>query len=131
MSELGKSKENKLLGSDKVYRDIREKLAATFKKYNYLREIAACDQACQQIGPKGNAQDEQTEYLLQLVMCMLQTVPDSPFVEELFNNFLKDYLYFVNPDHVYHLAEFYLTDDFILKHKSEWLQDQKPKIRYI
>ncbi|WP_262891490.1 hypothetical protein [Adhaeribacter radiodurans] len=44
---------------------------------------------------------------------------------------MKDYIYFVNPDHVYHLAEYYLTDDFILKHKSEWHQDRTPKIRYI
>ncbi|QNF33903.1 hypothetical protein HUW51_14660 [Adhaeribacter swui] len=131
MSELEKSKANKLSGSDKVYRDIVEKLQATFKKYDYIPEIAACNQNCQLVIGQGNSKDEQTEYLLQIVMCLLQTVPNSPFVEELFNNFLKDYIHFVNPEHIYHLAEYYLTDDFILKHKSEWLQDQTPKIRYI
>ncbi|RDC64017.1 hypothetical protein [Adhaeribacter pallidiroseus] len=131
MSELEKSKDNKFSGSDKIYRDILEKLRATFKKYNYIPEIAACEQAGLQIRPRGNSQEERTEYLLEIVMGLLQAVPNSPFIEELFNNFLKDYIHFVNPEHVYHLAEYYLTDDFILKHKSEWLQDQKPKIRYI
>ena len=131
MSELEKSKENIFFGSDKIYRDILEKLQATFKKYNYIPEIAACDLAYQHIKPRGNCKEERANYLLEVLMCLLQTVPGSPFVEELFSNYLKDYIYYTNPGHLYHLAEYYLTDDFILKYKSEWLQDQKSKIRYI
>ncbi len=131
MSELEKSNELKLPGSDKFYRGVCEKMQATFRKYHYIPEIVACGNSCQEIKVNATSKDEQIEYLLSLVMCMLQTVPNSPFMEELFNNFLKDYIHFVNPDHVYHLAEFYLNDDFILKHKSEWLQKQQPKIRYI
>ncbi len=121
----------KVSPSDKVYQDIREKLQATFKKYSYIPEVSNCDSACKVLNAEATTKDEQTQFLLNVVMCMLQSVPNSPFMEELFNNFLKDYIHFVNPEHIYHLADYYLTDDFILKHKNEWLQDQKPKIRYI
>ena len=131
MSELEKSKGKKLSGSDTFYLGIVEKLKATFNKYNYIAEVSACGTACQAINPEANNKDEQINYLLSVVMCLLQNVPNSPFLEEMFNNFLKDYIHFVNPGHVYHLADYYLNDDFILKHKHEWLQDQTPKIRYI
>lgn len=131
MDELERSQEIKLSGPDKFYQGIVEKLQATFRKYAYIPEVSDCSDACQAISPKANTKDEKVEYLLAVVMCLLQNVPKSPFLEELFNNFLKDYIHFVNPGHVYHLAEYYLTDDFILKHKNEWLQDQTPKIRYI
>ncbi|WP_146153581.1 hypothetical protein [Adhaeribacter arboris] len=131
MSELEKSKMLKISASDKVYQDIREKLRATFTKYSYIPEVALCDKSCQELKSEAITKDGQVQYLLEVVLCMLQSVPNSPFMEELFNNFLKDYIHFVNPEHIYHLADYYLTDDFILKHKSEWHQDQSPKIRYI
>lgn len=131
MSELEKSKGIKLSGSDRFYQGIVEKLQGTFSKYAYIPEVAACGAACQQVKTQANTNDEQVEYLLAILMCLLHNVPKSPFLEEMFNNFLKDYIHFVNPGHVYHLAEYYLTDDFILKHKNEWLQNQTPKIRYI
>ncbi|QMU27303.1 hypothetical protein [Adhaeribacter radiodurans] len=77
----------KVSASDKVYQDIREKLQATFRKYSYIPEVSDCDKACQEIKEEGNSKDEQTQYLLDTVMCLLQSVPNSPFVEELFNNF--------------------------------------------
>lgn len=118
--------------ADKFYTGVVEKLQHTFHKYEYIPEVGTCGNSCSAIPADAVSKDGQIEYLLAVAMCILQNVPASPFLEELFNNYLKDYIHFVNSGHAYHLAEYYLNDDFILKHKNEWSQAQPAaKIRYI
>ncbi len=117
--------------SDNFFNEIVIKLQRTFQKYGYIPEVEACGVSCAAFATVPTSKDVQIDYLLSVAMCMLQNVPASPFLEELFNNFLKDYIHFVNPGHVYHLAEYYLNDDFILKQQNQWAQTQPSKIRYI
>lgn len=131
MNKLEKAREPVIYASDKFYAGVVEKLQLTFRKHAAIPEVAACAPACLAIKAAATTKDEQVGYLLAVTGCLLQHVLTSPFVEELFNNYLKDYLHFVNPSHGYHLAEFYLTDDFILKHRNKWSKSPPTKIRYI
>ena len=74
-----------------------------------LPEVVHCRESFEVLEQAAFSRDTQINYLLAITVCLLKHVPDSPLVEQIFTNFLKDYLYLVDPSRHYFTGDLYLS----------------------
>ncbi|WP_034256520.1 hypothetical protein [Adhaeribacter aquaticus] len=119
-------KDNKEMESENFYYTIIHKLNATLAAYHHIGEIDKCGDSFDSLDIALHSKDIQINHLLSITMCLLKQVPNSLYVDELFTNFLKDYVHLVNPEMPMHMGELYLSEEFIRKHN----QDEKLSKNY-
>ena len=101
------------------YYQIIQKLNTTLVAYNHIPEVSQCGESFESLEVALYSKDAQVNHLLSITMCLLKHVPNSPFLDEIFTNFLKDYIHLVNPEMPKHIGELYLTDEFVKKQSQE------------
>jgi hypothetical protein len=107
--------ELRLEAKTRFYHHIITKLNATLQEYNNLSVIAKFQGAFEVPEQVTYTQDGQINHLLAITVRLVNEVPKSPPLEELFDNFLKDYMHLVNPDLPFHAGDLYISNPYTLK----------------
>jgi hypothetical protein len=105
--------------TDVLYRSIIQKLNATVAHYKEVEGISQCGESFEVLDQAIFSKDSQVNHLLAITNCLLKYVPYSPYLDELFTNFLKDYIHLANPEMPRHEGEFYLDDAFMQKQATK------------
>ena len=92
------------------YQKVLDKLNTTLEVYQeHLPEIYYCREYFEALEQAAFSHDTQINHLLSITVCLLKYVPNSPLIEQIFTNFLKDYLYLVDPSRHYFTGDLYLS----------------------
>ena len=83
---------------DRLYREIIHKLNTTIALNRHLPDISRCGEKFEALEQAAHSRDAQINHLLSITNCLLKYLPNSPALEQVFTNFLKDYIHLVNPD---------------------------------
>ena len=106
--------ELRLEAKTRFYNHIISKLNATLQEYSNLAGIAQFQGAFDVPEQVTYTFDGQINHLLSITVSLVNKVPESLYLEELFTNFLKDYMHLVNSELPFHAGELYLTNRFNL-----------------
>jgi hypothetical protein len=90
--------EASLVATDQFYQQIILKLNTSIAAYKHLPDIARCGERFEVLEQAAYSRDAQINHLLSITNCLLKYLPNSPALEQLFTNFLKDYIHLVNPE---------------------------------
>ena len=101
------------------YHHIINKLNATIREYNHIASVNQYENAFEISDLITITPDGQINHLLAITVSLVNHVPESSYLEELFNNFMKDYLHLVNPELPCHVGDLYLSPDFVPE--QNWL----------
>ena len=113
------------------YQKIIEKLNATITLYNALPEMKRCREAYELLELAIYSRDAQINHLLHISMRLLKYVPHSPLMEEVFTNFMQDYLHLVNPNMPPFIGEYYLTSEIALTVPYRLASNRHPELRIV
>jgi hypothetical protein len=91
-------REAHLVKADRFYYTIIEKLNNTIETYHSLPDMACCREHFEVLEQAAHSRDAQINHLLSITNCLLQYLPNSPAMEQVFTNFMKDYIHLVNPE---------------------------------
>lgn len=83
---------------DRLYREIIHKLNTTIALNRHLPDISRCGEKFEALEQAAYSRDAQINHLLSITNCLLKYLPNSPALEQVFTNFLKDYIHLVNPE---------------------------------
>lgn len=119
------------LASEHFYRQMLDKVNNTINRYKQVAEVAQCGEIFEALELAAFSKDAQVNHLLSIANCLLKYVPDSPALEEVFTNFLKDYIHLVNPAMPPYIGDYYLTDEFIRAYEQQKLNRPGAQYRYI
>ncbi len=97
------------------YYHIINKLNDTIREYHHNAFIYQFKDAFEISDLITITPDGQINHLLAITVSLVNRVPESPYLEELFNNFLKDYMHLVNPELPFHAGDLYISPDFVPK----------------
>ncbi|KAA5541256.1 hypothetical protein [Adhaeribacter rhizoryzae] len=104
--------ELRLEAKTRFYHHIISKLNATLQEYNKVAVIAQFQGKFDVPEQVTFTLDGQINHLLSITVSLVNKVPESPYLEELFSNFLKDYMHLVNPELPFHAGVLYLNDHY-------------------
>jgi len=116
------------MGGDRFYRAIIDKLNNTISTYQQVAEVSQLGQFFEPLDLAAYSRDAQINHLLSITNFLLKYVPYSPFLEEIFTNFLRDYIHLANPDMPPYLGELYLDERFVLSQSLQRLTKKSPKL---
>ncbi|MDB5262182.1 MAG: hypothetical protein JWQ14_1463 [Adhaeribacter sp.] len=105
--------ELRLEAKTRFYHHIIAKLNATIQEYHNLAAVAQFYGAFELPEQITVCCDGQINHLLAITVRLVNKVPGSPHLEELFTNFMKDYLHLVNPELPFHAGDLYINRKFI------------------
>ncbi|MGV3639211.1 MAG: hypothetical protein ACO1NZ_01755 [Adhaeribacter sp.] len=94
---------------DRLYREIIRKLNTTIARNKHLPDISRCGEKFEVLEQAAHSRDAQINHLLSITNCLLKYLPNSPALEQVFTNFLKDYIHLVNPEMPPYEGELYLV----------------------
>ncbi|WP_146894972.1 hypothetical protein [Adhaeribacter aerolatus] len=101
--------ELRLEAKTRFYHHIISKLNATVQEYSNLAVIAQFQGRFDVPEQVTFTLDGQINHLLSITVSLVNKAPESVYLEELFTNFLKDYMHLVNPELPFHAGDLYLT----------------------
>ena len=107
--------ELRLEAKTRFYHHIISKLNFTLQEYSDLAVIAQFRGAFDVPEQVTYTLDGQINHLLAITVRLVNQVPQSACLEELFTNFMKDYMHLVNPDLPFHAGDLYIKERCILK----------------
>lgn len=110
--------EARLVAPDRFYMKIIEKLNATLATYKSLPDISRCGETFEVLEQAAHSRDAQINHLLSITNCLLKYMPNSPALEQVFTNFLKDYIHLVNPEMPAFKGALYLEEGFSRKQQG-------------
>jgi hypothetical protein len=102
------------------------KLNNTIATFKHLPDISRCEQTFEVLEQAAYSRDAQINHLLSITNCLLKYLPNSPAMEHLFTNFLKDYIHLVNPEMPAYGGALYLQENFIQSQDQAALNDDHP-----
>jgi len=94
------------------YHHIITKLSATITEFNHIAIVNKFKDLFDIPEQVTATPDGQINHLLAITMSLVKHVPDSPYLEEIFNNFLQDYMHYVNPNLPAFVGDLYLSQDY-------------------
>ena len=96
------------------YHQVIAKLNKTIAVYQeHLPEVYHCRESFEALEQAAYSRDTQINHLLSITICLLKYVPNSPLIEQVFTNFLKDYLYLVDPSRYHFTGDLYLSSRLV------------------
>ena len=107
--------EIRLEAKTRFYHHIISKLNATLQEYNDLAVVAQFQGSFDVPEQVTFTLDGQINHLLAITVRLVNQVPQSACLEELFTNFMKDYMHLVNPDLPYYAGDLYISERCTLK----------------
>jgi len=119
------------MADDRFYRVILNKLNNTIATYQQVAEVSQLEQFFEPLDLAVYSRDAQINHLLSITNFLLKYVPYSPFLEEIFSNFLKDYIHLANPDMPPYIGELYLDERFVLSQSLQRLTEKSSKLGYL
>jgi hypothetical protein len=99
--------------TDRFYEEIILKLNTTIATYRHLPDISRCGERFEALEQAAHSRDAQINHLLSITNCLLKYLPNSPGLEQIFTNFLKDYIHLVNPEMPAYEGGLYLEGPYI------------------
>jgi len=119
------------MADDRFYSVILNKLNNTIATYQQVAEISQLGQFFEPLELAAYSRDAQINHLLSITNSLLKYVPYSPFLEEIFTNFLKDYIHLANPEMPPYIGELYLDEKFVLNQSLKRQTQKSSKLGYI
>jgi len=119
------------MADDRFYRVIINKLNDTIATYQQVAEVSQLGQFFDPLELAAYSRDAQINHLLSITNFLLKYVPYSPYLEEIFTNFLKDYIHLANPDMPPYVGELYLDEGFVLSQSLQRLTEKSLKLGYL
>lgn len=110
--------ETQVVATSRFYEKIITKLNATLATYRSLPDISRCRESFEVLEQAASSRDAQINHLLSITNCLLKYIPESPALEQVFTNFLKDYIHLVNPEMPAYIGELYLEENFFRNRKQ-------------
>ncbi|MGV3505439.1 MAG: hypothetical protein ACO1O1_17155 [Adhaeribacter sp.] len=107
--------ETQQVAEDRLYREIIQKLNTTIAQNKHLPDISRCGEKFEALEQAAHSRDAQINHLLSITNCLLKYLPNSPALEQVFTNFLKDYIHLVNPEMPPFVGSLYLPRDYSLQ----------------
>ena len=105
--------EARLVTTSGFYEQVILKLNTTIATYQNLPDISRCGQKFEVLEQAAYSRDAQINHLLSITNCLLKYLPNSPAMEHIFTNFLKDYIHLVNPEMPAYEGALYLQESFL------------------
>lgn len=122
--------ELRLEAKTRFYHHIISKLNATLQEYSNLTVIAQFQGRFDVPEQVTYTLDGQINHLLSITVSLVNKAPESPYLEEMFSNFLKDYMHLVNPELPFHAGELYLNNLSNLAINQRIPQIESPAYKY-
>ena len=119
------------MADDRFYKTIINKLNNTIATYQQVAEVSQLGHLFEPLELAAFSRDAQINHLLSITNFLLKYVPYSPFLEEIFTNFLKDYIHLANPDMPPFIGELYLDEKFVMSQSLQRITKRGPKLGYI
>ena len=120
-----------LVAADRFYEKIILKLNMTLAAYKSLPDISRCGETFEVLEQAIHSRDAQINHLLSITHCLLKYMPDSPALEQVFTNFLKDYIHLVNPQMPAFEGTLYLEESFSRPRKQSGASGSHPYHQHI
>jgi hypothetical protein len=105
--------EGRFVETDRFYKEIIQKLNTTIATFKHLTDIARCGERFEVLEQAAYSRDAQINHLLSITNCLLKYLPNSPALEQVFTNFLKDYIHLVNPEMPGFVGDLYLEAPYL------------------
>jgi hypothetical protein len=105
----------RLGANTRFYHHIIFKLNATLQEYNDLAVVAQFQGTFEVPEQITYTLDGQINHLLAITVRLVNQVPKSSCLEELFTNFMQDYMHLVNPELPVHDGSLYISERCTLK----------------
>lgn len=118
--------EGRLVTTSGFYEGVIHKLNTTIAVYKHLPDLSRCGERFEVLEQAAYSRDAQINHLLSITNCLLKYLPNSPAIEHIFTNFLKDYIHLVNPEMPAYERELYLEEDFFCSPDQADLADDHP-----
>ena len=115
-----------LVAADRFYEGIIRKLNMTLATYKSLPDISRCGETFEVLEQAVHSRDAQINHLLSITHCLLKYMPNSPALEQVFTNFLKDYIHLVNPDMPAYEGALYLEESFFRSKNQKGVSGKHP-----
>jgi hypothetical protein len=115
--------------TSRFYEEIILKLNTTIARYNHLADISRCGETFEALEQAAWSRDAQINHLLSITNCLLKYLPNSPAMEQIFTNFLKDYIHLVNPEMPPYEGNLYLEERFFRSQDPSGLGEGHPYSR--
>jgi len=118
------------MNEDRFYHTIINKLNNTIATYQQVAEVSQIGKFFEPLELASYSRDAQINHLLSITNYLLKYVSHCPYLEEIFVNYLKDYIHLANPEMPPFVGELYLDEKFIMRQSLHRLTQKSEALRY-
>ena len=118
------------MNEDRFYHTIITKLNNTIATYQQVAEVSQIGKFFEPLELASYSRDAQINHLLSITNYLLKYVSHCPYLEEIFVNYLKDYIHLANPEMPPFVGELYLDEKFMMRQSLDQLTQKSEAMGY-